>query len=267
MDGAASPEPKSVRLGPLFGRQERSATGARATVWRFSYAPNQRIPLHRHEAAYVCCLIAGDLTENSRAGALRLHAGEVAFYPRGEVHDGVIGASGARLLCFELHDAQLWSDASERPRLPTAATKVDDAGAQLSAARLFAAGDAFDVDALVCETAGAIAALPTAGGRWIGRVRERLSDETRTAPTIADLAALSDTHPTHLMRAFRAKTGTTIGEYLRRRRVAKACRLLAATARPLSEIAADCGFADQSHFTRVFRALTGRTPTAFRNLV
>ena len=48
-------------------------------------------------------------------------------------------------------------------------------------------------------------------------------------------------------------------------RAEQARKLLADKQRPLSDIALACGFADQAHFTRIFKRLTGETPKAFRS--
>lgn len=66
-----------------------------------------------------------------------------------------------------------------------------------------------------------------------------------------------------LATAFRKFRGTSVGESIRAARVAQAKALLATTM-PLAEIAVACGFHDQAHFTRVFRAATGTTPANYR---
>ncbi|MGZ3498725.1 MAG: helix-turn-helix domain-containing protein [Vulcanimicrobiaceae bacterium] len=59
----------------------------------------------------------------------------------------------------------------------------------------------------------------------------------------------------------------TAHDYLNRLRVSHACtRLNEANAR-LADVGIDCGFVDQSHFTRVFKSITGMTPAVFRNLI
>ena len=67
-----------------------------------------------------------------------------------------------------------------------------------------------------------------------------------------------------MQRQFRRVFGLTPQEFLMKTRVAAACRLLRTSARPLSEVAAACGFSDQSSFTLHFRRLLGKTPRAFR---
>ena len=53
-------------------------------------------------------------------------------------------------------------------------------------------------------------------------------------------------------------------KYLRKLRLRIACRALIYTNEALSEVSLNCGFADQSHFTREFRRQFGRTPREYR---
>lgn len=69
--------------------------------------------------------------------------------------------------------------------------------------------------------------------------------------------------PSHFTRVFRALEGVPPWSYVTERRVRRAEELLGSD-RPLSEIAFDTGFADQAHFTRVFKRVTGSTPGAAR---
>ena len=68
----------------------------------------------------------------------------------------------------------------------------------------------------------------------------------------------------HFSRAFRQSFGVPPHRYLLKRRVERARELLERGSMSLLDIALACGFADQSHFTRVFRASCGITPRAWR---
>ena len=70
-------------------------------------------------------------------------------------------------------------------------------------------------------------------------------------------------HPVHLARTFRRVYQTTFAAYVRDLRIECARRELAGRA-PLSDIAALAGFADQSHFSRLFKQHTGLTPSEYR---
>lgn len=83
---------------------------------------------------------------------------------------------------------------------------------------------------------------------------------------LGDLAAIADLSPFHLHRMFRASRGTTLQGWITRQRIGRAKALLATTT-PLIEISMACGFSSQSHFTRVFKAGTAITPSAYRACV
>lgn len=68
-----------------------------------------------------------------------------------------------------------------------------------------------------------------------------------------------------LNRAFLKHKGCCPSEFIRAVRVDRAQRLLLRTRRPIASIARECGFADQSHLTRVFSTFVGQTPAKFRS--
>lgn len=82
----------------------------------------------------------------------------------------------------------------------------------------------------------------------------------------ADLARAAGMSVRAFERAFAEEYGLPPQRYLRRLRLQIASRRLVATRESLAEIAAGGGFADQSHFTREFRRLTGLTPGRYREV-
>jgi len=72
--------------------------------------------------------------------------------------------------------------------------------------------------------------------------------------------------PSHFARAFAISVGQPPHQWLLEQRVDRARQLLGDSTLPLSEIAIRCGFADQSHFTRVFSAKTGLAPGRWRRV-
>ena len=70
--------------------------------------------------------------------------------------------------------------------------------------------------------------------------------------------------PYHFARLFRQITGESPHQFVLRQRIEKACHLLKTTDMPLAHIALESGFANQSHFTRIFKRHLGLTPRAYR---
>jgi len=69
----------------------------------------------------------------------------------------------------------------------------------------------------------------------------------------------------HFSRLFKQSTGSSPHQYLLRRRLDRAKTLLRQPQISLAEVSASTGFADQSHFTKVFRQFVGVTPSEFRS--
>jgi AraC family transcriptional regulator len=95
------------------------------------------------------------------------------------------------------------------------------------------------------------------------RAKELMEANLSNAVTLAEIADECRVSTTHFARAFKMSTGMTPHVWLQMRRVDRA-RQLMATDLSLAEIALDCGFADQSHFTRVFSQIEGDTPGSWR---
>lgn len=107
-------------------------------------------------------------------------------------------------------------------------------------------------------------AVSTATQDRIERVLRLIDENISLDLPLEWLAGEAGLSPYHLSRNFRRSMGVGIGEYTKKRRLQAACRLLAATRRPLAEIAYDCGFSSQSRMTSVFRQLMNTTPLAYR---
>ena len=102
-----------------------------------------------------------------------------------------------------------------------------------------------------------------AQGADLAPVMQRLGDEFARTPSLAELAALAGIGRFQLLRRFRRLFGTTPHGWLMQHRVERA-RMLIRRGSPIADAAAQCGFADQSHLTRVFTQRFGFTPGAWK---
>jgi AraC family transcriptional regulator len=81
---------------------------------------------------------------------------------------------------------------------------------------------------------------------------------------LVDLAGAVGLSPFHFAKLFKQSTGSTPHQYVLQRRLERATELLRSTELSLSEVALECGFADQSHFANLFRRFMGVTASQFR---
>lgn len=119
---------------------------------------------------------------------------------------------------------------------------------------------------ILAEIARIRCALGPAVPRWLRTAREYIESKLPRPAGLVEIARASGVHRVHLAREFRRYFGSTIGEYIRRRRVEHACHLIAHSSLSLAEIGIQCGFSDQSHFSATFRRHVGVTPARFRTL-
>ena len=84
------------------------------------------------------------------------------------------------------------------------------------------------------------------------------------AVTLEELAASAHVSKSECLRCFRQSLETTPYKYLSEFRLSKAAQLLRETDRPISEIAAEVGFQQLSHFGKCFREKAGCSPRAYR---
>jgi AraC family transcriptional regulator len=97
------------------------------------------------------------------------------------------------------------------------------------------------------------------------RAKEFLAENLLLDVSIADVAAQVQLSRSHFSKAFKQTTGRTPHRWLQEYRIDKARQLLQG-AMSISDIAAACGFADQSHLTRVFAQIVGLPPSKWRRL-
>lgn len=179
--------------------------------------------------------IADDL-ESARTAELRYQPGE-------PYHDEIIAAFSSSLL-----------PAFERPE---------------QANRMFLDHVTFALGAHVAQVYGGLrpGSRPHKGGlaSWQEkRAKDALSASLKGEATLRDVARQCGLSVSHFSRAFKETTGVAPYRWLVLRRVDVAKSLLRARRHSLSDIALECGFADQSHFTRVFTRIAGISPGAWR---
>ncbi|MGB8772354.1 MAG: RpiB/LacA/LacB family sugar-phosphate isomerase [Candidatus Korobacteraceae bacterium] len=98
--------------------------------------------------------------------------------------------------------------------------------------------------------------------RVFAHVRENIAQEL----AVADMAQVVGMSQYYFSKLFKLSTGTTPHQYVMRQRVERAQEILRGGRTPLAEVATHVGFETQSHFTSVFRRLSGVTPKHYREM-
>lgn len=96
------------------------------------------------------------------------------------------------------------------------------------------------------------------------RAKDYIEHKIGVGIALPVLAAECGLSTSHFARAFRISTGVAPYQWLLQRRIERARQLLLGTSQSIAEIAAACGFADQSHLSKVFVRENGEPPAAWR---
>jgi AraC family transcriptional regulator len=265
-----------IRLsqGSYFGSLEATHAVAGLTIAENTYVPDARIPMHVHAHSYVCLVIAGGFTEISGRKSTECSVGSVIWHPEGEAHEDRFASRGGRCIGIEFDDSWL-SRLDESEAMPSRWTVARGGAPSWLATRIsreLTSPDtlaSFAVEGLTCalmaELARSVPVAPSRRPAWIDRSVARLREEFSAPPPISVLASEAGVHRSHFVRVFRYHMGCTVGEFVRRLRIDWACAELRKPGGPsLSDLALASGFADQAHFSRTFKRITGTTPRSYR---
>jgi AraC family transcriptional regulator len=274
VDSTHTPPSRSSFGSITLGRIERDLSLDGVRIVQTLHVADLRLPRHDHEDASFSIVLSGVFAESIGRSQFECARGSVLYKPRGTEHANRYGPRAARTVLVQLSrdllgegDLANAGHIRRRTSLGTAARiqTLLAAPAEHDDARM--ALHEF-VAALVASTSE-VPATPTTrdAPAWLLRVREELAESTRSDLRLSSIARASGVDSVTLCRRFTSTFGCPPSQFLRERRVGRAAEAIAHGRDPLSMIAASCGFADQAHLTRVFRAVTGVTPGRFRGLV
>jgi AraC-like DNA-binding protein len=137
-------------------------------------------------------------------------------------------------------------------------------GSRGGPAEAAAAGGVLELFAWLAERPVAGAA-GNRGERAISQAAAELRLRPERSWRIADLAARVGVSPAYLARRFRQRYGHTLARYQLIQRIGAAQALLACTADPVGEVGARVGLPDPHHFNKLFRRISGSSPSVFRS--
>lgn len=267
------PANRNLQPGQFYGEILRKRHGAGLILSELKHAQARKHPSHSHELAYFCLLLNGNYLEQLGRKRIVYKPLTIMFHPPGMTHHDEIGAGGGRFFSVEVKGE--WLD---RLRECTGAVDFDSGlhAGELAwlAMRLYREHKEADacsmltIEGLVLEMLATVGRLKTINERhgpaWLSRAMDLLHAGFRNNLKVQDVANEVGVHPFHLARVFRSVHRQTVGEYVHKLRINYACEQLGSPDSDLASVALAAGFADQSHFTRVFKNITGITPGAYK---
>jgi len=242
-----------------------------------------RYPPHTHDTHCLAVITGGTLAVEVRQERRLCRRGDVIVIDADVVHAGVAAGDGHWKMRVEHVQPAALAAYCERLGIPRRerfeVTSPFIADAEVSR-YLYGVNWCSEVDddpfkrseALACAVVGLHArhAARAAGLPVVRRepalvraVKNRLCEDLHARVTLSTLASEFNVTPFVLLRAFEREAGLSPHAFQQQERVRYAMPMLR-SGRPLAEVGARTGFADQSHFTRVFKQQTGVTPKVYQ---
>jgi len=260
-----------MHAGKIVTRtRELSGSSWARSISLSRWAPLHTMAPHHHDEPVLCLVVSGEYEENTRGRSTLHSVGHALFCPPYEAHSQKISRPGAQKLLIK-PTASALEFLADQTRLSTAPCvrsmrfsglaqrfiselQQEDAYAQM----------ALDGLVLECFAQFGRALTTSAIPPWLMQARDFI-ESTTDYFTLDEMAQALGRHPAELAQAYKQAFHTSIAVHARESRIRRAAALLTKSERPIADIALECGFHDQAHFSRIFKQLMGVTPARFRS--
>lgn len=264
---------KILTPGMYYGDQKSELNFGEIILSEYDYtAP--RTDWHFHENPYFMYVLQGQVFDYNKRIKTNCIPGSLLFHNWQEMHYNALHTQNARGFHIEFPkkwvnnqriEAAIWEGSGE----------IHHPKAHHILARIyfeFRFRDVFSKPSIelmllqLCEQTQNKKLQPEKEPSWVRRLRQLLLEdfECMSLPFLSDQLGV---HPVHISRAFPKYFASSLGDYLREQRIKRALSYMLNKNDSLTEIANRCGFSDQSHFIRTFRAYMHTTPSAFRKQI
>lgn len=247
--------------------------GVTATETEYDY---QFIDWHYHENPYFSLNIFGTCCEHNKRESFECLPGSLLFHNCQEPHYNTKKDKLTR--GFQVEISQDWCKKFEidLDKLPKSGIVVNP-NLKLSFYNIYKESKLSDetsnltIDTLLLQIFETMQGVErfvfSKKPAWVKKIDDILHDKFDEPLSLQDLSEELSLHFAHLSRDFSRYFYCNFSEYIRKIRVEKSIALLRRKDLSLTEIAVNCGFADQSHFIRSFKQFNGITPKKFRQII
>lgn len=264
--------PANLAAGQFYGSVPQKRSIGSSILSEVVHKEALDLPEHSHELAYFTLVLGGSYTERFGPRTNDHDPMSVLWHRSGISHKDKIGETGARCFIVEIKHSGI-ENLKQFVSVPIDFVELGTPLSWISTRLYREFRDWNDCSELIAEgltlemlgyAARRNACNEKSPPKWLSGVLESLKEGFAASISTCALAEEAGVHPVHLASVFRKFYRQTVGEYVQQLRITHASRLLSNLELPLSEIAYDSGFTDQSHFNRIFKRHTSLTPGEFR---
>jgi len=267
---------KVLSKGQYYGVKDAEQSFDGILLSQYNYATGEkesRTDWHYHENPYFMYVLEGNMMDCNRKVKSLCPAGSLMFNNWQEAHYGSKHSKTAA--GFHLEFEKSWFQEKDIGlRIFQGSQLIEHPQVHLLFAKLyheFMMKDSYSkitIELLILHISEALSDLKDKSeGQyippWIEHLKELIHFE-KSELSLNSLSKELGVHPVYISRAARRYLSASLGEYMRQQKLKKAIPLLLNPNHSLTAIAYEAGFADQSHFNKVFKSHFNINPSQFR---
>lgn len=224
---------------------------------------------HAHSNAYLSILLSGRYAETTRDSQKIIAPSHTLYRPAHHTHKNQFITE--RTKCLNIEFGPEWFDKHERDakKIKPQIKNIQNHPLVLQLLIDFLQSRKIDFfeELLLQLITGEEQGSSPLRKPWLDKLVRILDNEMELNPSLSTLSQRVFVHPNYMCRVFKEHFGMTIGQYLMELKIKRATKKLFVECIPIAQIAADCGFFDESHFIKTFKACHRITPHQFRLLL
>ncbi|WP_080059378.1 helix-turn-helix transcriptional regulator [Spirosoma aerolatum] len=224
---------------------------------------------HAHHNSHLTLFLQGGTFERRKHFNQAVTPGHLLFYYSGELHQNLNTQFPSKNLNLDISADFFAQQELSEARLEQAIHQNPYCRAILL--RMYKEAQWMDPSSAESITSLAHQLVEPSSGRfsqkrpaWVNQLRDLLRDTWSQTPCLREIGNELKLNPITISKQFPRYFGCTLSEYSRRLKVGRAIARIRQPAVSLTALAYECGFADQSHFIRVFKEQTGFLPQEFQ---
>jgi AraC family transcriptional regulator len=225
---------------------------------------------HYHEEPHLTFFLNGGAIDKRKNIDAERTFGDFMFFHTGEIHQTIVKTFPTKYVTIPFFEKFFHKNSLNELSLQSAISKNPDLKLTvLKICKETLANDEFSdysIEMLLLGLINDKNVVEKSYPLWLNKVIELLHDNWNQEISVTDLANVSNVHPKTISKYFPRYFNCTLGEYRRKLKVEKSLSLIKSSDLSLTDIAYECGFYDQSHFTGTFKQLTGFRPKEFQKI-
>jgi AraC family transcriptional regulator len=233
---------------------------------------NATAAIHYHENSHVSFVLQGGVSDKRKTWETERVPGELMFFHAGEPHQTIVKSFPTKNINLAIELEFLQNNLATEAAINSAVDRNPNAKfIMLKIYKELVSEDVFSDCSIKMLLLNLIHANPGTDSKntrpgWIKTVAQLTRDKWNEPLALKDLSEAAGVHPITISKHFPKYFSCTFGEYMRRLKIEKSLYFLKDSSFSLTEIAAECGFSDQSHFIRTFKQLTGFLPNNYKKI-